>query len=270
METLVALNREQGVTIIVVTHEPISRPMRTGSSRCATARSCPMKRTRQPDHEPVARRLALRSPSALFQPRGRRADEVDARAARLAFGLMIIAVPPSRRSARNKLRSALTMLGVFIGVAALIAMVAVGQGANEAVRKQIESLGTNLLVVLPGATTAGGVRAGFGSASTLTVTDAEAIRREDAAVGQVSYLIRQTGQVAVRQSELDDQRSRASAANYPPITNWQIAAGRAHVGRRRKRGRAGRADRPNGRSPALRADEIPSAPRSWSKACRCA
>ena len=55
---------------------------------------------------------------------------------------------------RNKLRSALTMLGVFIGVAALIAMVAVGQGANEAVQEQIESLGTNLLVVLPGATTA--------------------------------------------------------------------------------------------------------------------
>ena len=52
------------------------------------------------------------------------------------------------------MRSALTMLGVFIGVAALIAMVAVGQGANEAVRKQIESLGTNLLVVVPGATTA--------------------------------------------------------------------------------------------------------------------
>ncbi len=52
--------------------------------------------------------------------------------------------------ARNKMRSALTMLGVFIGVAALIAMVAVGQGANEAVRKQIESLGTNLLVVAAG------------------------------------------------------------------------------------------------------------------------
>ena len=84
--------------------------------------------------------------------------------------------------ARNKMRSALTMLGVFIGVAALIAMVAVGQGANEAVRKQIESLGTNLLVVVPGATTMGGMRGGHGSASTLTVVDAAAIRREDPAV----------------------------------------------------------------------------------------
>ena len=60
---------------------------------------------------------------------------------------------------RNKMRSALTMLGVFIGVAALIVMVAVGQGANEAVRKQIESLGTNVVVILPGAATTGGIRA---------------------------------------------------------------------------------------------------------------
>src|SRR5581483_9533723 len=96
---------------------------------------------------------------------------------------------------RNKLRSALTMLGVFIGVAALIAMVAVGQGANAAVRQQIESLGTNLLVVLPGATTSGGVRGGFGSASTLTVADAEALRREAPSVGAVGYLTRQMGQV---------------------------------------------------------------------------
>ncbi len=72
-----------------------------------------------------------------------------------AFGLMIAAAA-LQALARNKMRSALTMLGVFIGVAALIAMVAVGQGANEAVRKQIESLGTNLLVVVPGAARMGG------------------------------------------------------------------------------------------------------------------
>ena len=84
--------------------------------------------------------------------------------------------------ARNKLRSALTMLGVFIGVAALIAMVAVGDGASAAVKKQLESLGTNMVVVQPGATTAGGVRAGAGSASTLTVVDAETILRDDPAV----------------------------------------------------------------------------------------
>src|SRR5674476_1129634 len=92
------------------------------------------------------------------------------------------------------MRSALTMLGVFIGVAALIVMVAVGQGADDAVRKQIAGLGTNLVVIIPGAVSSGGVRAGFGSASTLTVEDAKAIRREDPAIAQVGYLIRQQGQ----------------------------------------------------------------------------
>jgi macrolide transport system ATP-binding/permease protein len=124
------------------------------------------------------------------------------------------------------MRSALTMLGVFIGVAALIAMVAVGQGANDAVRKQIESLGTNLLVVLPGATTSGGVRAGFGSASTLKLSDVQAIRREASAVGNVSYLIRQLGQVQYGNQNWTTNIQGVSY-NYPPITNWQIATGQA-------------------------------------------
>ena len=59
---------------------------------------------------------------------------------------------------RNKMRSALTMLGIIIGVAAVIAMVSIGQGADAAVQQQIRSLGTNLLMVVPGATTAAGVR----------------------------------------------------------------------------------------------------------------
>jgi macrolide transport system ATP-binding/permease protein len=92
------------------------------------------------------------------------------------------------------------------------------------VRKRIESLGTNLLVVLPGAVTAGGVRAGFGSASSLTVTDAEAIRREAPAVGSVSYLIRQSGQVQFGNHNWTTNIQGVSA-NYPPTTNWQIAIG---------------------------------------------
>jgi macrolide transport system ATP-binding/permease protein len=127
---------------------------------------------------------------------------------------------------RNRTRSALTVLGVFIGVAALIVMVAVGQGANEAVRKQIESLGTNLLVVVPGATTSGGVRAGSGSASTITVSDAQAIRREDPAVGSTSHLIRQAGQAAFGNQNWGTVIQGVSP-NYPPVTNWQIRAGRA-------------------------------------------
>ena len=127
--------------------------------------------------------------------------------------------------ARNKLRSALTMLGVFIGVAALIAMVAVGDGASAAVKKQLESLGTNMVVVQPGATTAGGVRAGAGSASTLTVTDAETILRDDPAVQRVSYLTRQAGQV-----EYGDQNWSTAIQGVTPsyldIVSWRIAGRR--------------------------------------------
>ena len=127
---------------------------------------------------------------------------------------------------RNKMRSALTMLGVFIGVAALIVMVSVGQGANEAVRKEIARLGTNLVVILPGAATSGGARGGSGSASTLTVADVQAIRREAPAAGEVSYLIRQSGQIRFANQNWTTGIQGVSS-NYPPMTNWQIAAGRA-------------------------------------------
>ncbi|UGA41451.1 ABC transporter permease [Bradyrhizobium quebecense] len=121
------------------------------------------------------------------------------------------------------------MLGVFIGVAALIAMVAVEQGANEAVLKQIESLGTNLFVVVPGATAFGGARAGFGSASTLTTADVNAIRRETMGVGSVSYLIRQSGQIQYMNRNWTTNIQGVSA-NYPPITNWRILDGRGISG----------------------------------------
>jgi macrolide transport system ATP-binding/permease protein len=127
---------------------------------------------------------------------------------------------------RNKMRSMLTMLGVFIGVAALIVMVAVGDGANEAVRKQIEGLGANVVVILPGATSSGGMRGGSGSASTLTLEDARAIRGEDSAVAQVGYLIRQQGQAQYGNQNWTTTIQGVSL-NYPPITNWRIAGGRA-------------------------------------------
>jgi putative ABC transport system permease protein len=83
-----------------------------------------------------------------------------------------------RALAINKLRSALTMLGIVIGVGAVIVMIAVGAGAQKRVEEQIRALGSNLLLVMPGATTAGGVRMGFGSASTLSEDDVAAINRE--------------------------------------------------------------------------------------------
>jgi macrolide transport system ATP-binding/permease protein len=82
------------------------------------------------------------------------------------------------------------------------------------------------LVVVPGATTSSGVRAGFGSASTLTVVDARSIAREASAAGSVSYLIRQAGQVEYGNQNWTTNIQGVSA-NYPPVTNWQIAAGQA-------------------------------------------
>jgi macrolide transport system ATP-binding/permease protein len=93
------------------------------------------------------------------------------------------------------------------------------------VRKHIESLGTNLVVVLPGATSTSGIRAGAGSASTLTVQDAQAIQREASAVASVSYLIRQLGQVQYGNQNWTTNIQGVSV-NYPAATNWQIAAGR--------------------------------------------
>ena len=223
MVTLQTLNRERGVTIIVVTHEP---DIATYTGRVITMR----------DGEVISdvRQQAVRPPPGVVigaQPAGSLAEAkpaapaTDGRAGTVrAFAVMIVAAA-FQALARNKMRSALTMLGVFIGVAALIAMVAIGQGANDAVRKQIEGLGTNLVVVVPGATTMGGMRSGQGSASTLTVVDAEALRRETSAVGSVSYLIRQTGQVQYANQNWTTSIQGVSA-NYPPVTNWQVASGR--------------------------------------------
>jgi macrolide transport system ATP-binding/permease protein len=226
METLCSLNREQGVTIVLVTHEA---DIAAYADRIVTMRDGGIV-----SDEQVAKSAPLTSPtapavaaeverSAFFQPTAPRASTL-APGGFLAFALMILAAA-AQAIGRNKMRSALTMLGVFIGVAALIVMVAVGDGASEAVRKQIESLGTNVVVILPGAATTGGIRAGFGSASTLTVADARAIHREDPAVAQVGYLIRQQGQVQYANQNWTTNIQGVSAV-YPAITNWRIATGR--------------------------------------------
>jgi putative ABC transport system permease protein len=95
----------------------------------------------------------------------------------------------------NKLRSALTMLGIVIGVAAVIAMMAVGGGAREQVVAQIRSLGSNLLVIMPGNVTAGGVRMGSGAASTLTDDDAAAIAAEVGSVQVTAPNMRGSAQI---------------------------------------------------------------------------
>jgi len=86
----------------------------------------------------------------------------------------------------NKMRSALTMLGIIIGVGAVIAMVAVGTGASRQIAEQIASMGSNLLIVMPGSTSSGGVRMGAGSQPTLSLGDSETILKECSSVEEVA------------------------------------------------------------------------------------
>jgi ABC-type antimicrobial peptide transport system permease subunit len=125
---------------------------------------------------------------------------------------------------RNKLRSALTMLGVVIGVGAVIVMVSIGQGASEAVRAQIQSLGTNLLMVVPGATTSAGVRSGAGGVSTLTLQDAKTIAVECSAVSNVSWMKRQIGQVIQGERNWSTQIQGVSPA-YFAVRDWKVETG---------------------------------------------
>src|SRR5512140_1164470 len=104
------------------------------------------------------------------------------------FSILKIAM---RALARNKMRSLLTMLGIIIGVAAVIAMVGVGQGAQKQVADQIAAMGSNMLFVSSGTVTRGGMRMGWGATKTLIPEDMEAILREvptvkDAAPGSMS------------------------------------------------------------------------------------
>src|SRR5438477_9926091 len=97
---------------------------------------------------------------------------------------------------RNKMRSVLTALGIIIGVGAVIAMVSIGNGAKVQVEEQIASLGENVILIFSGSITSSGIRTGWGSAGTLKVEDAEAIRREVPGVIAVSEEIFSTSQVA--------------------------------------------------------------------------
>ena len=90
----------------------------------------------------------------------------------------------------NKMRSALTMLGIIIGVAAVIAMVAVGAGATARIQEQIQSIGSNLIIVLPGSISSNGVRLGSGAVVTLSEDDAKAIAAECPSVSAVAPAVR--------------------------------------------------------------------------------
>jgi putative ABC transport system permease protein len=127
---------------------------------------------------------------------------------------------------RNKMRAALTMLGIIIGVSAVIAMVSIGQGASASVQAQIESIGTNLLFVSAGAQNVGGVRSGTGDTgtNTLTVDDLDAIKREVPSVSMVTPSVNARAQLVAGNMNWNTAVTGVSE-QYPEIRKWPVATG---------------------------------------------
>jgi putative ABC transport system permease protein len=125
---------------------------------------------------------------------------------------------------RNKMRTGLTMLGMIIGVSAVITLVALGNGAQSVIENQIKGAGTNMITVNAGNFTLGGVRQGVGAASSLTVDDAEAIRKE---VPNVQYLaagLNQRSQV-VAGNQNWSTRVQGTDVDLPLIRAWPVRRG---------------------------------------------
>ena len=129
-----------------------------------------------------------------------------------------------RALARNKMRSFLTTLGMVIGVCAVIAMVAIGDGAKARVEQAFASMGSNMLIILPGTTTAGGAMGGFGSQPTLTWDDLKAIQTEVPAVRWAAPALRANAQVLS-----EDQNWTTSVSGTTPdyfrIRSWALGQG---------------------------------------------
>jgi putative ABC transport system permease protein len=125
---------------------------------------------------------------------------------------------------RNRLRLALTVLGIVIGVAAVIATLAIGQGARRAVQQQIRAMGANVLMVIPGTQTSRGAHMGMGANTTLTFDDAMAIQRECEAVNQVAPTVRSGGQVVYGNQNWATSVQGVTAA-FADVRQWPTEAG---------------------------------------------
>ena len=130
---------------------------------------------------------------------------------------------------RNKLRSVLTALGIIIGVGAVIAMVSIGNGAKAQVEQQIASLGENVILIFSGSVTSSGIRTGWGSAGTLKIEDAEAIRREVPGVIAVSEEVISTRQVSAGNQNWFT-RVYGESPEYFDIRQWPLSDGASFTG----------------------------------------
>jgi putative ABC transport system permease protein len=125
---------------------------------------------------------------------------------------------------RNRMRSFLTMLGIIIGVAAVIAMVAIGEGAKSRVEESFAAMGTNLLIVLPGATTSGGASGGFGTGPTLTWDDLKSIQTELSSVRAAAPVLRRSMQLLSEEQNWSTS-VQGVTPDYFAIRSWSMDKG---------------------------------------------
>ena len=126
--------------------------------------------------------------------------------------------------ARNRLRAGLTMLGIVIGVGAVIAMVSIGEGAKRAVQAQIATMGTNVIIVWPGATTVSGVRGGQGGAVTLTVSDALDLKKKIPLLSETGWARREVMQMVNGNRNWNGPINGVSPS-YLTIRDWAFSSG---------------------------------------------
>jgi putative ABC transport system permease protein len=138
--------------------------------------------------------------------------------------LLLTIMTAFRILGRNRLRAGLTVLGIVIGVAAVIAMISIGQGAKAAVRSQVASMGTNVIIILPGATTTGGVRGGQGSAVNLTVADAQDLKKKIPLLAETAWGKRDVMQIVYGNRNWNAPVNGISPG-YLTIRDWSYASG---------------------------------------------
>jgi len=142
----------------------------------------------------------------------------------MKMNLLAILKVAIRALNRNKLRTALTMLGIIIGVGAVIALVSVGQGAQAMIQDQINGMGTNMMFIMPGNVFFGGASLGAGAASTLTEEDVNAMVKEIPTIAAASPIVRASGQLVFGNQNWFVQ-IQGSNEKFPLIRNWKVDSG---------------------------------------------
>ena len=200
------LNAETGITIILVTHDP---SVAAHADRVIRMRDGLVEDDPDSPDAPTARRPDAIEPPA--PPRRRGAIRSYASTAATAL----------RSLRRNPLRSALTTIGIVIGVASIIAIAEIGKGSSSAIRQVLASTGVDTILVLPGAASSNGVSLGSGSVKTLTPEDAEAIRRECPAVDSLSPIIYARRQVVFGHKNWNPIYLYGTAPEFLRVREWE-------------------------------------------------